>query len=552
MPHVESPSASSRPDKRVRKLVLCFDGTGNEFQGNTSDTNIVKIYDKLDRDNDAQYHYYQPGIGTYDISGGSLNKGTIGNFTSKISRAIDSGIATSFDVHVMAGYRFLMNHYKPGAKIYMFGFSRGAFTARFLARMINRVGLLSKGNDEMIPFAYSLYQSWEQAKDEKEIDVQHKKNLLNNFTSTFCRRDKSYHKEEGKVCYTPVKIYFLGIFDCVSSVAVLETPFGRTPKPVSVVGTAEHVRHAVAVDEFRVKFKAALLNQDLYYEKYEHDEDVKEVWFPGNHGDVGGGWPAHSPEEQEAKPIWWHKILRVFFKDPSGRATKDRSDDAYQMSDIPLSWMIREIELIGAKEESYALKWSPQLEEFKKNLIKKKEQAYKASRHNTMSFGRGSSWLKVLMWKFMDYVPLFPRYELQEGGKWIMQTWPPNMASARDIPNSALLHASVYKRITDQTRERRYKPRNNHGSGDPCLQEGRFIKVEAAHDDTQDVDHTLYALEPMTVEDLNSSATKIVTPKANARKAHIHTGSAARSSAVNGINGLKSRQFVVSAQEVSN
>jgi uncharacterized protein (DUF2235 family) len=57
MPHAESPKGSS--EMKFRKLVLCFDGTGNDFQGNTSDTNVVKIYDKLDRNVDNQFHYYQ-------------------------------------------------------------------------------------------------------------------------------------------------------------------------------------------------------------------------------------------------------------------------------------------------------------------------------------------------------------------------------------------------------------------------------------------------------------------------------------------------------------
>jgi uncharacterized protein (DUF2235 family) len=59
MPHVESTPASPSIDNKVRRLVLCFDGTGNDFQGNTSDTNVVKIYDKLDRNVENQYHYYQ-------------------------------------------------------------------------------------------------------------------------------------------------------------------------------------------------------------------------------------------------------------------------------------------------------------------------------------------------------------------------------------------------------------------------------------------------------------------------------------------------------------
>lgn len=354
------------------------------------------------------------GIGTYDISGGSVNKGMIGNFKSSITKAIDSGLATSFDVHVMAGYKFLMNYYETGAKIYMFGFSRGAFTARFLARMINTIGLLSRGNDEMVAFAYSLYQEYEQAKQgDTEEEKENKWLKLRNFTRTFCREDKISHPEDPEVRYGPIKIYFLGIFDCVRSVAVLETPFGKASKPVSVIGTAEHVRHAVAVDEFRVKFKPALLNQDLAHTECSGDghdenegvtdEDVKEVWFPGNHGDVGGGWPAHKLEKKNVRRGFWQKFtvkVRNFFNTDKGpEQATHTSQNAYQMSDIPLSWMIRELQLIGIKEEAYALQWGKSLAIFKKNF--KIDEALKSSRHNTMSFGRGSGWLKVLMWKFM-------------------------------------------------------------------------------------------------------------------------------------------------------
>ena len=326
----------------------------------------------------------------------------IGNFKSSITKAIDSGIATSFDAHVMAGYKFLMNYHEPGAKIYMFGFSRGAFTARFLARMINTVGLLSRGNDEMIAFAYALYQEYEQAKELTPAEAKDKERKLTNFTSTFCREDKVYHPGEAEACYGPIKVYFLGIFDCVSSVAVLETPFGKTPKPVSVVGTAEHVRHAVAVDEFRVKFKAALLNQDQIQGTYPKDEDVKEVWFPGNHGDVGGGWPAHKLEEAKIKLSLWKRFTaggKAFFLGDKNKDAESVEDNAYQMSDIPLSWMIHELQLIGARDEAYALKWGKNLALFKQNF--NREEALKAQRHNTMAFGLGSSWLKVLMWKFM-------------------------------------------------------------------------------------------------------------------------------------------------------
>lgn len=118
---------SSQP-REPKKLVLCFDGTGNAYTGSNSDTNVVKILNKLDRQDPQQYHYYQSefffallifllltkklaGIGTYDIDEKSVNKTLFGQLKSSISQTIDQGIGTTFDAHVMAGYRFLMRYY---------------------------------------------------------------------------------------------------------------------------------------------------------------------------------------------------------------------------------------------------------------------------------------------------------------------------------------------------------------------------------------------------------------------------------------------------------
>ena len=69
-------------------------------------------------------------------------------------KAKDSAVGSSFDQHVVSGYRFLMRFYSPGDEIYIFGFSRGAYIARFLAEMLDYVGLLSHGNEEMVKFAW--------------------------------------------------------------------------------------------------------------------------------------------------------------------------------------------------------------------------------------------------------------------------------------------------------------------------------------------------------------------------------------------------------------
>lgn len=75
-------------------------------------------------------------------------------------QAKDSAVGSSFDEHVMAGYKFLMRYYNVGDDIYLFGFSRGAYTARFLAEMLDHVGLLSAGNEEMARFAWKAFERW--------------------------------------------------------------------------------------------------------------------------------------------------------------------------------------------------------------------------------------------------------------------------------------------------------------------------------------------------------------------------------------------------------
>lgn len=377
------------------------------------------------------------GIGTYSVDGGSVNKTLIGSVQSSISKTLDSGFATTFDAHVIAGYRFIMRYYKQGDRIYIFGFSRGAFTARFLARMIFRVGLLSEGNEEMIPFAYDLYQQYEKGlinaseqeqkspnpaglfngvgpsteteplihkgADENEPDEQQlNRDKLHSFKMTFCRCDKINPNGGETADNLGVKVYFLGIFDCVSSVSVLESPFGKAPKAVSVVGTAHHVRHAVAVDEFRVKFKAALLQQDKTHPATT-DEDIKEVWFPGNHGDVGGGWPAPKPpqgNDTKTNRTWWEAVRRVFTTSTDKKAS-EASLDPYQLSDVPLAWMIRELELIGAKDPNSAIRWSKRKEGFKRNFFQKRDQAYNSPMHDTTRVSAGSSLFKVMLWNFM-------------------------------------------------------------------------------------------------------------------------------------------------------
>jgi uncharacterized protein (DUF2235 family) len=108
----------------------------------------------LDRSQSHQYHYYQPGIGTYVTSHSLGSKGRIERIKSAYKKAQDAALGFSFDEHVLGGYKFLMRYYAPGDDIYFFGFSRGSYTARFLAEMLDYIGLLQPGNEELVRFAW--------------------------------------------------------------------------------------------------------------------------------------------------------------------------------------------------------------------------------------------------------------------------------------------------------------------------------------------------------------------------------------------------------------
>jgi len=285
----------SNPPTKPRRLIVCFDGTSNLFD--KENTNVVKLVSYLKKDDlNEQQVYYQTGVGTY------IAPGTTMRFAVKVQKLVDQAVAWDIGNHIMGGYNFLMQNWTPGSKISIFGFSRGAYTARALAGMLHKVGLLSRSNEEQVPFAYSMYSTGS--------------DMCDDFKRTFCN---------------PVEVDFLGVWDTVSSVGVLtetDLPFTDSAQFIRVF------RHAVSLDERRCKFKANLCElscgrcKDIQSRKATLDgtqgtkdpdctetshTDVEEVWFAGGHGDVGGGCVTN--------------------------------DVPFSANRIPLTWMIREIVL---------------------------------------------------------------------------------------------------------------------------------------------------------------------------------------------------------------
>jgi uncharacterized protein (DUF2235 family) len=329
--NVQAVNDAEKQDPKGRTIVVCLDGTGDKFDNDNS--NIVHLVSALKKDDAHQVTYYQAGIGTYGAGG----------LSGGVSAALDMAVGSSLGLHVRDAYHFLMHTYKEGDKICIFSFSRGAYTARCLAGMIHKVGLLPPRNIQQISFAYEFYtndtpEGWKQSND---------------FKKTFS---------------IDVSVYFLGCFDSVASVGFIprQLPLSSTP-----TNKCRYFRHAMALDERRAKFKicrhqtkawdevkkdASLIDaanksarskfsqflpnykaQDdappgqtpqtkhkqtshpnLTDEEYERltshdapfDTDVLEVWFAGAHADIGGG----------AVP----------------------NDERHKLAQIPLRWMIRQ------------------------------------------------------------------------------------------------------------------------------------------------------------------------------------------------------------------
>ena len=247
-----------------KNLVICCDGTGNQFGAQNS--NVVKLYQALVQDA-AQIAYYHPGVGTIGARSALTRIGKW--WTRVIGLAFGYGISDN----VADAYQFLMREFTAGDRVYVFGFSRGAYTARALCGMLHAVGLLTPGNEALIPYAIRLIKR-------EPIDLP----LMKDFKDTFSR---------------PCKPHFVGVWDTVSSVGwvydAVHFPFTRATKNPDL----NIVRHAVSIDERRAFFR-----QNSFGASPDDRQDVQEVWFAGVHSDVGGSYP--EPESQLSQiPLRW-------------------------------------------------------------------------------------------------------------------------------------------------------------------------------------------------------------------------------------------------------
>lgn len=267
------PADTTTDDKRVPKniVVLC-DGTGNELksQGNT---NVVRLAELLTKDDpSSQVMFYDPGVGTMGAQGALTG---VGRRTTKFL-----GLAFGYGLraNVVEGYQFIMNNYTSGDRIFLLGFSRGAYTARAIAGFVNHIGLLPPGNTNLIPYAMKLFwrrmKKGEPAKPIGDAEW----DLAQDFSDKFARHDFGRKKRGG--------ITYVGVWDTVNATGSLRREV--TLPYTDVLQIVERARHAVAIDERRKPYKPSLFKLDDDKSQRRVDGELHEVWFAGVHSYVGG------------------------------------------------------------------------------------------------------------------------------------------------------------------------------------------------------------------------------------------------------------------------
>jgi len=258
----------------MKRIIVCADGTWNEAERKSKDTgrpqptNVLKVARAvlpIDSNGVEQVLYYHEGVGTLP----GIDKLTGGAFGSGMSR------------NVRALYRFLVYNFMPDDQIFLFGFSRGAFTVRTLLGFMNLVGLLQK-NDEY--FTRELYRLYESSIPKGSPAWEH-----------------AFRDIESPRPCPPIR--FIGVWDTVGSLGapgILGQLFNRNKYKYHDIALNSHIEyayHALAIDERRKPFAPS-----LWVRPADWQGTLEQAWFPGVHSNIGG---SYSPDGLANEPLHW-------------------------------------------------------------------------------------------------------------------------------------------------------------------------------------------------------------------------------------------------------
>lgn len=251
-----------------KNIVICLDGTNNQLQAAVN-TNVVRLFSLLDLSRpDQQVGYYDPGVGTFS------SQAAWTPLARTISRYAGLMFGAGLRQNLGEAYTFLINHYEPYDKVYVFGFSRGAYTARALTGMMEVFGTFRPGSENLVPYAVSAYARQGESKSDDFFRE------LRMYAKTHAVKVPKRAADHGFV-------HFVGLWDTVKAAGTigreLRWPYTRQ------LPHALTIRHAVSIDERRRSFKQYLVHQpDPRHILVCRQQDLQEVWFAGVHSDVGG------------------------------------------------------------------------------------------------------------------------------------------------------------------------------------------------------------------------------------------------------------------------
>ena len=293
-----------------KNIVVCSDGTGNSG-GKRRGTNVWRIFNAVDRHHNSdceQITYYDDGVGTHNL---------------RLLRLFSGAFGWGLSRNICEAYEFLALNHEEGDKVFLFGFSRGAFTVRSLAGMICRCGLLERG-------ALVAAERRERRRAVKKVLCAYRKeNEVHNGEDV-----KKFRESLGIGGRLPrsVEIHFIGVWDTVDAVGMpfdelkvwLDDRIWRRLFKRRLWGfhdrnlhpAVRHARQALALDDERKTFHPLLWkdpNTDPNDEAppvaanesdpspaagdggaHDGNRSVKQVWFAGVHSNVGGGYPKDS------------------------------------------------------------------------------------------------------------------------------------------------------------------------------------------------------------------------------------------------------------------
>lgn len=255
-----------------KRIVICADGTWNSARstafGDSATTNVWLMYQLVKpfaNDHTPQLAYYHPGVGT-------------GGF---IDRVVGGAFGVGLGLNIRQCYRFLVDHYHPGDYVYLFGFSRGAYTVRSLAGLVRNCGVLDPEKlepgvdiDSAVHDAFELYRKRGDATAPRA-------QLAVDF------RVKHSHPDFRITC--------IGVWDTVGSLGIPVGLLGHLTShlvgfhDVTLSSWVDRAYHAVAIDERRRPFSPTLWLQQP--DAREQGQRMEQRWFTGVHSDVGGGYP---------------------------------------------------------------------------------------------------------------------------------------------------------------------------------------------------------------------------------------------------------------------